>query len=140
MLERQESDNPLAHLRPVTNGDTVLRFARAVRSLYAAPAVKRYALDLVTATRQHPGLRLGASPRASLQLLRAAKAVAAMSGRDHVLPDDVQYLAVPVLAHRLVITTETRLAGQDAQSVVSSIVAQTPIPARDSSERQPERR
>ncbi|MCB7137775.1 AAA family ATPase [Cellulosimicrobium marinum] len=135
MLERQEADNPLAHLRPVTTGDAVLRFARVVRAVHASLAVKRYVLDVVTATRQHPALRLGASPRTSLQLLRAAKALAAMSGRDHVLPDDVQFLAVPVLAHRLVITTETRLAGQDAAAVVRSVVAQTPVPARDSAER-----
>lgn len=140
MLERQEAEDPFAHLSPVTTGEAVLRFADVVRSVYAAAAVKRYVLDLVTATRQHPGLRLGASPRASLQLLRAAKALAAMSGRDHVLPDDVQYLAVPVLAHRLVITTETRLAGLDALAVVSAILAQTPVPAREPSERQPERR
>jgi MoxR-like ATPase len=135
MLERQETDDPLARLTPVTDGDTVLRFARVVRSVYASPAVKRYVVDLVTATRRHAALRLGASPRTSLQLLRAAKAVAAMAGRDHVLPDDVQYLALPVLAHRLVITTEARLAGNDAAAVVSSIVAQTPIPARDATER-----
>jgi MoxR-like ATPase len=135
MLDRQESDNPLAHLRPVTTGAAVVRFAAVARAVYASTAVKRYVLALVTATREHPGLRLGASPRTSLQLLRAAKAVAAMAGRDHVLPDDVQYLAVPVLAHRLVITTEARLAGQDAESVVTSIVAQTPIPALDATER-----
>lgn len=135
MLERQEADDPLARLTPVTDGASIPRFARVVRSVHASTAVKRYVLDLVTATRRHTALRLGASPRTSLQLLRAAKAVAAMAGRDHVLPDDVQYLAVPVLAHRLVITTEARLAGHDAAAVVSSIVAQTPIPARDATER-----
>lgn len=129
MLERQEADDPFAHLRPVTDGESVARFAEVVRGVYASATVKRYVLALVTATRQHPGLRLGASPRTSLQLLRAAKAVAAMAGRDHVLPDDIQYLAVPVLAHRLIITTETRLAGLDAQAVVTSIVARTAIPA-----------
>ncbi len=135
MLDRQETDNPLAHLRPVTTGADVLRFAEVARSVHASTAVKRYVLALVTATREHPGLRLGASPRTTLQLLRAAKSLAAMAGRDHVLPDDVQYLAVPVLAHRLVVTTEARLSGQDAEAVVASLVAQTPIPALDATER-----
>ncbi|MBD5788103.1 MoxR family ATPase [Cellulosimicrobium terreum] len=135
MLDLQETDDPLDRLRPVTDGASVLRFARLVRSVHASTAVKRYVLDLVGATRQHPGLRLGASPRTSLQLLRAAKAVAAMDGREHVLPDDVQFLALPVLAHRLVLTTETRLSGQDAGAVVASIVAQTAIPALEAAER-----
>nr|WP_265523393.1 AAA family ATPase [Oerskovia sp. JB1-3-2] len=135
MLDRQENDNPLAHLTPVTDGAGVARLARAARAVYASAAVKRYVLALVTGTRQHPGLRLGASPRTSLQLLRAAKAVAAMSGRDHVLPDDVQYLARPVLAHRLIISTESRLAGQRAESIVDAIVGRTPIPSLEPRER-----
>ncbi|WP_207216602.1 AAA family ATPase [Xylanimonas ulmi] len=128
MLDRQESSSPLAHLSPVTTGATMLRLAELVRHVHASPAVKRYVLDLVGATRDHPALRLGASPRASLQLLKAAKASAAMAGREYVLPDDVQELAVAVIAHRLILTTDTRLAGSTAQDVVSQIVARTPVP------------
>jgi MoxR-like ATPase len=135
MLERQETDNPLDTLKTVTDGATIARFATVVRSVYASPSVKRYVLALVTQTRQHPGLRLGASPRTSLQLLRAAKAMAAMAGRDHVLPDDVQYLARPVLAHRLIITTEARLAGQTAESLVDTIVDRTAIPTLSAADR-----
>ncbi len=138
MLERQEADDPLARLRPVTDGRTIGRLADVVRHVHAAAAIKRYVLDLIGATRSHPGLRLGASPRTSLQLLRAAKAVAAMAGRDHVLPDDIQFLAVPVLAHRLIVTTETRLAGRDAADIVTSIVERTAVSPGDLAE--PDRR
>jgi MoxR-like ATPase len=131
MLDRQETDDPFAHLAAVTDAATIARLSDVVRHIYASPALKRYVLDLVRATRIEPSLRLGASPRASLQLLRAAKAVAALSGRDHVLPDDVQYLAVTVLAHRLIVTTEARLAGVDASSLVESILARTPVPTSD---------
>lgn len=129
MLERQEAASPLAHLAPVTTGAAIQRFAEQVHGIYAAPAVKQYVLDLVGATRHHPALRLGASPRASLQLLRVAKATAAMAGRDFVLPDDVQTLAVPVVAHRLILSTEARLAGTTPESVVGEIVRRTPVPA-----------
>nr|WP_245885642.1 MoxR family ATPase [Xylanimonas oleitrophica] len=129
MLDRQEAVSPLAHLQPVTTGATVLRLADLVRHVHASRAVKQYVLDLVGATRGHPALRLGASPRASLQLLKAAKALAASSGRDHVLPDDVQALAVPVVAHRLVLTTESRLGGTTGEDVVDEILRRTPVPA-----------
>ncbi|MFE6969859.1 AAA family ATPase [Isoptericola sp. NPDC057653] len=128
MLDRQESADPLAHLSPVTTGDDMVRYAEVVRAVYASAPVKQYVLDLVGATRGHEGLRLGASPRASLQLLRAAKAVAAMAGREHVLPDDVQGLAVPVLAHRLILSTESRLGGVTPEHVVEEIVRRTDVP------------
>ena len=129
MLDRQEASSPLAHLSPVTTGAAMLRLADLVRHVHASPAVKQYVLDLVGASRRHPALRLGASPRASLQLLKVAKASAAMDGRRHVLPDDVQQLAVPVVAHRLILTTEARLAGTTTQDVVQQIVERTPVPA-----------
>ena len=129
MLERQEVADPLADLSPVTDAAHVARLIATARRLYAAPAVKSYVLDLVAATRTDPGLRLGASPRASIQLLRAAKALAALSGRDHVLPDDVQDVAEPVLTHRLLPSTESRLSGRSTVDVVRGIVAQTPLPA-----------
>jgi MoxR-like ATPase len=135
LLDRMETHDPLTEVRPVVDAVTVERLVRTVRSVWAAPAVKQYVLDLVTATRQHPSLRLGASPRTTLQLLRAAKSVAAMDRRDHVLPDDVQALAVPVLAHRLVLTTEARLGGQSPESVVTSIVERTAVAPRGSAER-----
>ncbi|QHT55481.1 MoxR family ATPase [Cellulomonas sp. H30R-01] len=128
MLDLQETSDPLDQLRPVTDAEAVARLIATTRRLFAAPAVKRYVVDLVTATRQDHGLRLGASPRAAIQLLRAAKSVAAMDGRDHVLPDDVQSLAEPVLAHRLLPSTESRLSGRSTSDIVADIVERTPLP------------
>ena len=128
MLDRQETSDPLEDLAPVTDAQQVARMADVVRRLYASPSVKRYVVALVGATREDTGLRLGASPRAAIQLLRAAKSVAAMAGRDHVLPDDVQELAVPVLAHRLLPSTESRLSGRTTSDLVADAVTRVPLP------------
>ncbi|MDR2722362.1 MAG: MoxR family ATPase [Cellulomonadaceae bacterium] len=129
MLDRMEASNPLDALTPVCSGADVERLVAMVPHIYAADPIKRYVLDLVHATRQDPAVRLGASPRAALQLLRAAKAVAAMSGRDHVLPDDVQSVVTPVLAHRLILHAHERAAGVTDACIVAAIVAKTPIPS-----------
>lgn len=128
MLERQETADPLAAVRPVANVETVTSMITTARRLYAAQGIKQYVVDLAEATRTDPMLRLGASPRAAIQLLRCAKALAAMSGRDHVLPDDIQDLAVPVLAHRLLPSTDARLAGHTVTESITAIVARTRLP------------
>ena len=96
--------------------------------MHVADAVKQYAVDLVTATREAPDLRLGASPRATLQLLRTARAVAALEGRDYVLPDDLQALAVPVLAHRIIPTAEAQLGRRTTDAIVAELVHRLPLP------------
>ena len=128
MLERQETADPLAAVRPVADVETVTSMVGTARRLYAAQGIKQYVVDLAEATRTDPMLRLGASPRAAIQLLRCAKALAAMSGRDHVLPDDIQDLAVPVLAHRLLPSTDARLAGHTVTESITAIVARTRLP------------
>ncbi|MDQ0374416.1 AAA family ATPase [Cellulomonas humilata] len=129
MLDLQETSDPLDTLRPVTDAAQVKALIETARRLFAAPGIKRYVVDLVTATREDQGLRLGASPRAAIQLLRAAKALAAMDGRDHVLPDDVQQLGVPVLAHRLLPSTESRLSGRSTSDIVTDILDRVPLPS-----------
>jgi MoxR-like ATPase len=129
MLQSHSADEPLESLAPVTDAVEVREMIDAVRSVYVAPSIDAYVVDLVAATRQHPQVRLGASPRAALHLLRAARASAALSGRAHVLPDDVQRLAAPVLAHRLVLTTDAHLARTSAQEIVAEIVTRVPLPA-----------
>ncbi|MET0789019.1 MAG: AAA family ATPase [Cellulomonas sp.] len=129
MLDLQETSDPLDTLRPVTDAAQVKALIETTRRLFAAPSIKRYVVDLVTATREDQGLRLGASPRAAIQLLRAAKALAAMDGRDHVLPDDVQQLGVPVLAHRLLPSTESRLSGRSTSDIVVDILDRIPLPS-----------
>ena len=129
LIERQETTDPLDHLTAVTDVERVTEMIALARRLYAAAGIKQYVVDLVDATRSDPMLRLGASPRAAIQLLRAAKALAAMSGRDHVLPDDIQDLAVPVLAHRLLPSTDARLAGRSVTESLTAILARTRLPA-----------
>jgi MoxR-like ATPase len=101
MLDIHAASSPLDRLVPAANATELRALTHAVRGVHLSEPVRRYAVELVAATRTHPGLRLGASPRATLHLVRACRAYAALDGRDYVIPDDVQTLAVPVLAHRL---------------------------------------
>ncbi|GAB3811237.1 AAA family ATPase [Micromonospora zhanjiangensis] len=128
MLDVHGGADPINDLRPVSDAAAVRRLIATVRGVHVADAVKQYAVDLVTATREAPDLRLGASPRATLQLLRTARAVAALEGRDYVLPDDLQALAVPVLAHRLVPNADAQLARRTTDAVVSDLVHRLALP------------
>jgi len=128
MLDNHGSSDPLAALQPVTDAETIHSLIVAVRSVYVAPAVKKYLIDIVTATRQSRDLRLGASPRASLQLLRAGRAKAALSGRDYVLPDDIADLAVSVLAHRTLPSTEAQLSRRSVSEIITKAVQSVPVP------------
>ncbi|MFV0463183.1 MAG: AAA family ATPase [Nostocoides sp.] len=129
MLQSHGGRSPLAELRPVTDAATVNDLIATVRDVHVAPSIYRYIVDLVSATRESPALRLGASPRASLHLLRASRAAAALTGRDHVLPDDVQALAPSVLAHRLQPTGETQLARRTPADVLHDLIQRVPVPA-----------
>jgi MoxR-like ATPase len=128
MVDEHAGHNPLADLEPVSDRDSVQRLIETVRSVHMSPEVRRYAVELVSATRQVPEIRLGASPRATLQLVRAARAQAALSGREFVVPDDLHTVAVPVLAHRLVLTTEAHAARRSATDVVRAILHRVPVP------------
>lgn len=129
MLDVHGGDNPLTTLTPVVDAETVRRMIVLVRSVHVSDAIKQYAVTLVNTTRKSPELRLGASPRAALQLLRTARAIAAFEGRDFVLPDDLQALAVPVLAHRVIPTSDAQLARRSTDTIITDIVRQTPVPA-----------
>jgi len=128
MLDVHGAADPLDNLKPVTDAATVRRMIAMVRGVHVADSVKQYAVNLVTATREAADLRLGASPRSTLQLLRTAKAVAALDGRDYVLPDDLQSLAVPVLAHRLIPTAEAQLSRRTTDLIVADLVHRLPVP------------
>lgn len=127
MIDAHSGARPLETLRPVTDAATIASLVTQVRSIHVSPAVRQYAVALVSATRTSPDLRLGASPRATLHLVRAARAAAALSGRDHVLPDDIQALAVPVLAHRLLPTPEAVVARRTPEGVVTELVRRVPV-------------
>jgi MoxR-like ATPase len=128
MLDEHAAVDPLDVLIPVSDATEVRALIKGVRRVYVADAVRGYAVDLAEATRRAAEVRLGASPRAALHLLRAAKAWAALEGRDYVLPDDLQFLLVPVVAHRLLITAEAHVAGRTPEDVLGRIIATTPIP------------
>jgi MoxR-like ATPase len=129
MLDSRGESDPLDALEPVADAATVRALIDVVKAVHASPAVKQYLVDLVTATRRHPDLRLGASPRASLQLLRLGQARAALDGRDHVLPDDLKELAATVLTHRLLPTADAQLARRSVDDVLTEVLDRVPVPA-----------
>ena len=130
MLDTHGSSSPLDQLKPVARASDVQDLVIAVRKVLVSDQVKDYIISLANATRTSPELRLGASPRAALHLLRASRAWAALDGRDYVIPDDVQRLARPVLAHRLLPTAEAIVERHLPEQVVDRIVAQLPLPRR----------
>ncbi len=130
MLDTHGSFSPLDQLKPVARASDVQELVLAVRKVLVSDQVKDYIINLANATRTSPELRLGASPRATLHLLRASRAWAALDGRDYVIPDDVQRLARPVLAHRLLPTAEAIVERHLPEQVVDRIVAQLPLPRR----------
>ncbi len=128
MLDVHGGVSPLDDLQPVAHAHEIIKLIETVRLVHVADPVRRYAVTLVGATRNHPDLRLGASPRATLHLVRAARASAALDGRDYVLPDDVQSLASSVLAHRLLPTAQAQLNRRTPEQVVAEIVQRVPVP------------
>jgi len=130
MLDSHGTTSPLDQLTPVARASDVQELVVAVRRVHVSDQVKDYIISLANATRTSPELRLGASPRATLHLLRASRAWAALDGRDYVIPDDVQRLARPVLAHRLLPTAEAIVERHQPEQVVDRIVAQLPLPRR----------
>jgi MoxR-like ATPase len=128
MLDVHSADDPMVDLAPVADAGVVRSLVETVRDVHVADVVKQYAVNLCNATRESADLRLGASPRATLQLLRTGRAVAALEGRDYVVPDDLQALAVAVLAHRLIPTAEAQLSRRTTDSIVSDLVHRLPVP------------
>lgn len=127
MLRTHQAASPLEDLRPVIGLDEVGSLIRQVRAVYVSDAVHAYVVRIGTATRRHAGLALGASPRALLHLLRAAKAEAALSGRDYVLPDDVARLASTVLAHRLVPVRRSTDPDAGVAQILDAILGSVPV-------------
>jgi MoxR-like ATPase len=128
MLETHGATEPIDDLEPVADALEVRKLIEVVHGIHLSDEVKQYVVDLVGATRTSPELRLGASPRSGLQLVRAARALAALEGRDYVLPDDVQELAVPVLAHRLIPTAEAQVSRRSPEDVVADLVERLSLP------------
>ena len=130
MLDSHGSSSPLDALGPAAHASDVRALVAAVRSVHVAHSIRQYVVSLVNATRSAPQLRLGASPRATLHLLRASRAYAALDGRDFVIPDDIQVLSGPVLAHRLLPTPEALVGRELPEHVLARLVEQQPLPIR----------
>lgn len=135
VLERQQFRHPFNDLQQIVTAEELSEMQEAVKSVYVSPAVKRYIVDLTNQTREHPEVYLGASPRGSLALYRTGQARAAMKGRDYVLPDDIKALAVPTLAHRVILGPGARLRDLNPQQVVEEIISTVAVPGGDPSYR-----
>lgn len=128
ILELHHGSRPVDGLEPVTSADEILRLQEQVSAVYVDDSVKDYLVRIVQATRTHRAVYLGASPRASLSLYRLSQALAAVRGRDYVLPDDVKQLAPLVLAHRLVLQPEARWQETEPEAVVREVLERVPAP------------
>ncbi|MCX7912650.1 MAG: MoxR family ATPase [Dehalococcoidales bacterium] len=128
IMERQQFVHPIEELTPVLEASDVLALQEVVKHIYVDDLIKEYIVRLVGATRRHPFLYLGASPRGSLALFRASQARALLKGRDYVLPDDVKVLAIPALAHRVLVSSAGQSQGRDARAVIMEILESTPVP------------
>src|SRR5437868_8214388 len=128
ILHRFKQEEVLETLQPVITADQVLELQNVIRQVNWQPEVERYLLAIVRATRGHPSVQLGVSPRGTLALYRACEAFAAVQGRDYVLPDDVKHLAPGVLSHRLLTTSRSRMRGQQNVEIINTILENTPVP------------
>ena len=129
ILDRQKAAHPIESLEPVLSADELREMQKAVREIYVHPDVAEYIVRLVGATRTHPDVYLGASPRGSLALYRAGQAIAALAGRDYVIPDDVKSIAEAAIAHRLIIKTSSSMHDVEARQVVDELLGSVPVDA-----------
>lgn len=128
ILENQMHARPVDTIQPVMTAQDILQIQYDVRDIHVDPSLRQYILEIVAATRAHPAVSLGASPRGSLNLLYASQAIAAISGRSYVTPDDIKTMAVPVLAHRLMVRPEHRIKGTTGDSCLAETLQRLPVP------------
>ena len=128
VLSAQQYEHPVNNMRKVVNVEELVAAQRAIREVYVADEIKRYIIDLVNATRKHPDVYLGASPRGSLALFRTSQTRAAMAGRDYVIPDDVKALAEVTLAHRVIVGPAARIKDISSRTIIQDVLTSTPVP------------
>ncbi len=128
MLDRQQHSHPVSQLEQVVTAEELISVQKRVKEVYLDDLVKEYVIKLVNATRKHPDVYLGASPRGSIALYRTCQSRAAVLGRDYVMPDDVKALAAATLAHRLIISPSARIKNVDSRAVVQEVLDSTPVP------------
>jgi MoxR-like ATPase len=132
ILRRFRTADPLAELEPVATGEQIVALGAACREVHVSVPMESYILSLVRATRDNPAVALGASPRGAMALYRTAQALAAIQGRGFVVPDDVQTLIVPTLAHRLMPSGQSRLRGKAVVDILKDVIAKVPVPVEES--------
>ncbi|MES2935057.1 MAG: MoxR family ATPase [Pseudomonadota bacterium] len=128
MIGAQHAAHPLASLLPCIDLAQILMLKEALQHIYIKPELTRYAVDLVRATRSRPGVQLGAGPRASIALVKTAKALALFDGMEFVTPEHIRELATAVIAHRLVLTTQVKYGGSNAEAIVAQCLHDVPVP------------
>jgi MoxR-like ATPase len=131
ILETHSAGAPLGDIGPVTDAPGVAEMIMQAREVHVAPTLRRYIVDLIEATRHHGDIYLGASPRAALMILRAARAMAAADERDFVIPDDVKALAVPALGHRIIVTADAVMSGRGPEAILQEILADVAVPVSE---------
>jgi MoxR-like ATPase len=129
VLERHGNHSILEDLEPVADATSVSVLIKMAREVHVAPSLKSYIVDVCEATRDHPDVYLGASPRASLYLLRASRVIAASRARDYVIPDDLKDVAMPVLSHRILLSPDAQMRGAGPEDVLESVLGRIPVPA-----------
>lgn len=134
MMQMQQLAHPIDRLQQSVNGSSLPDLQQKVRQVHVVESVRRYILNLVNNTRDHPALSLGASPRGSLALFHTAQALAALRGRDYVIPDDIKYVAVACLAHRMIMNPENALSGETPEEVVRELLKKVEVPLLNESE------
>ena len=130
VLSRAQKVPPIEDLYPVIDLEGLIALQKEIKEVYVDDTIKRYIVDIVNQTRRFPGVYLGASPRGSIALMKAAQAYAFMYGRDYVLPDDIQYLAPFVLAHRIILKSEAKFEGITAEEIVNRVIMRIPVPVQ----------
>jgi MoxR-like ATPase len=131
ILDRQQFQHPIETLTQVMSSEEILNAQDEIKKVYVSNPVKRYIVELVRQTRQHPEVYLGASPRGSLALYRTGQAKAAMDGRDFVLPDDIKGLVVPTLSHRVILGPAARLRDLAAEQLLQDVLVKVAVPGGD---------
>jgi MoxR-like ATPase len=130
ILATHGTASTLEDIEPVTDASGAKRMIAIARQVYVADSLRRYIVDVAEATRRHPDVYLGASPRAAIMLLRASRALAASDGRDYAIPDDIKALVIPVLAHRLIVSADAAMGGRNAETVLTEALDEVPIPVK----------
>ena len=135
IIEGQQVSHPIDSLEPVTNAQEIIELQESVRQIFVDDLIRQYIVTVVDATRGHPDIALGASPRGSLSLFRGAQALALIRDRDFALPDDVKELAVPMLSHRIIVSAAARMRGIKGNEIINNLVNEIPVPGAQAADR-----